>query len=234
MKENVQHNISRVKNRIKLLSIELGIVLLAFLSSCGIIVFLVKRVFYDRKENFDNRVFAYLKQHVNEQNTGLMQVFTFFGSHYFLVPANLLLMAYAAFYKKDRWFAIKTASVAVSSLLLMFSLKFFFNRKRPLSPLLGEVPGLSFPSGHAFMSFTFFGLLIYMVNKKTDHPLLRWLLIFFFLAMIAMVCISRIYLRVHYATDVLAGLSLGMIWLVISLWTVHIIERDKTRLPAVH
>jgi undecaprenyl-diphosphatase len=115
----------------------------------------------------------------------------------------------------------------------MFGLKLFFNRPRPLTPLLKEVNGFSFPSGHAFMSFTFFGLLIFMVHARTKNIALKIFLIVFFLCMSVMVGISRIYLRVHYATDVLAGFAMGVIWLTLSLWLLHIIENNKTKLPPV-
>jgi len=233
MRKHIQSNIERVKNRIKVLSIELGIILLAFVSSTVLVVFLVRQIFWAKKEAFDQSVFEAFKAHISPGTTEVMQFFTIFGSHDFLVPANLSLIAYSAFIKRDKWFAIKTAVVPLTSLLLMFGLKIFFNRKRPVDPLLQEVSGLSFPSGHALMSFTFFGFLIYMIFTRVQNQILKWLLIAFCLGMIIMVCITRIYLRVHYATDVLAGFSLGIIWLVLSLWILHIIEKNKRKLPPV-
>jgi membrane-associated phospholipid phosphatase len=233
MRKRINYGLTRIYNRIKVLSIELGIVLLAFISSCFAVVFLIRRVFLKKSEEFDQQVFEWWSGHVNDRLTDIMQFFTFFGSHLFLVPANLCLIAYAFFIKRDRWFALRTASVAITSLVLMFTMKFFFNRKRPVDPLLQEVSGLSFPSGHAMMSFTFFGLLIYIVYKKTDTLWLKITLIILFMLMIVMICLSRIYLRVHYATDVMAGFSMGIIWLVLSLWIIHIIEKHKSNLPPV-
>ncbi|MEO5984800.1 MAG: phosphatase PAP2 family protein, partial [Ferruginibacter sp.] len=112
-----------------------------------------------------------------------------------------------------------------SSLFMMFALKMFFNRPRPEIPLLGKVPGLSFPSGHAFMSFTFFGLLIYVINKQIETVWLRYLLIVLCLCIIVIIGLSRIYLRVHYASDVIAGLGIGLIWLVISLLVLNYTEK---------
>jgi len=223
----------RMKNRIKVISLELAFILLAFISSWFLVIFVVKQVFRDKHEAFDESVFAYVKTLVSDNTTDIMQFFTIFGSHNFLIPANLLLIAYSAFIKRDKWFAIKTAVVPLTSLLLMFGLKIFFNRKRPVDPLLQEVSGLSFPSGHALMSFTFFGFLIYMIYKRVLNPWFKWVLIIICLGMIVMVCITRIYLRVHYATDVLAGFSLGIIWLVLSLWILNMIEKHKRKLPLV-
>ncbi len=234
MKRWIQENITTIKNRLKLLSLELFIILSAFFSSAFLIVFLVKEVFVEKADRIDKDVFLFWSRHVNANTTQLMQTFTFFGSHFFLVPANLLLIAYSFYVKKDIWFTIKTAAVATSSLLLMFGLKLFFTRPRPVTPLLKEVAGFSFPSGHAFMSFTFFGLLIFMVNKRVKNVPLKIVLIVLFLSISLMVGISRVYLRVHYATDVMAGFAMGILWLILSLWVLHIIEKNKNKLPPVH
>lgn len=219
--------------RLKILGLDLGIILLSFIASVVIIILLVKLVFFDTGNQLDTRVFAFMGTFVTDSNTVIMEFFTFLGSHRFLVPANLLLIAYAIFIEKNTWLAIKVGAISTSSLILMFTLKQLFNRPRPATPLLYEVPGLSFPSGHAFMSFTFFGLLIYLVSKDIKSIVLRYLLGFVLIVVIIFIGISRIYLRVHYATDVAAGFSLGMIWLVISLYGLGMIEKNKSKLPKV-
>lgn len=219
--------------RLKILGLDLGIILLSFIASVIIIILLVKLVFFDTGNQFDTRVFEYMSGYVTGRNTAIMEFFTFLGSHRFLVPANLLLIAYAIFIQKNTWLAIKIGAIGVSSLILMFGLKALFNRPRPATPLLYEVPGLSFPSGHAFMSFTFFGLLIYLAFKEINNGAVKYLVSVVLLCIIVLIGTSRIYLRVHYATDVAAGFSLGMIWLVISLYGLDMIEKNKSRLPKV-
>lgn len=219
--------------RLKILGLDLGITLLSFIASIIIMILLVKLVFFDSGNRFDTRMFDFMGSFVTERNTAIMEFFTFVGSHHFLVPANLLLIAYAVFIQKNTWLAIKVGAIAVSSLLLMFGLKALFNRPRPATPLLYEVPGLSFPSGHAFMSFTFFGLLIYLVFKEVKNTAIKYLVSIVLVLVIVFIGSSRVYLRVHYATDVAAGFSLGMIWLVISLYGLGMIEKNKSKLPEV-
>lgn len=233
MRKQVRYNVNKLYNRIKLLSIELGIVFVSFLISFFLMVFVIRRIFFHKKEVFDHRVFDYLKNYVSDTSTSIMNFFTFFGGHFFLIPANLCLIAWAFFVKKNKWFGIRVASVAISSLLLMFGLKQFFNRPRPLTPLLREARGLSFPSGHAFMSFVFFGLLIYVINTAVKNKTAKILLTAALLIIVFIIGLSRVYLRVHYASDVLAGFSMGLMWLVISLWVIHIIEQHKSNLPSV-
>ena len=153
-----------------------------------------------------------------------MDFFTFLGTHYFLIPANLLLALYFLI-KKERWYSIKVPVISLSSLLLMFALKQFFHRDRPLLPLIHPAKGMSFPSGHALMSMTFYGLLIYLVWKNIDNNAGKWSLTACLILLIFFIGLSRIYLRVHYPTDVIAGFCLGIIWLLVSLSILNKIER---------
>ena len=181
----------------------------------------------------DERVFSYLSHFVNNTNTLIMQFFTFIGSHFFLLPAWLVVITFYYFIRKNKWYFVKMIIIAVSNLLLMFGLKFFFNRPRPLIPLLKEVPGLSFPSGHAFMSFTFFGMLIYIVYREVKNIWLKWILIFILAIIILLIGLSRVYLRVHFASDVIAGFCFGVLSLVILLWMLRQIEKyNAKKIPA--
>ncbi len=233
MKRWVQRKALNIVNTLKVLSLEMFIILVAFFTSFFAVVFLVRTVFVHKANGLDDTVFDFFTSITTPGLTGIMELFTLLGGHYFLVPANLLIIAIAYFMRKDAWFAIKTFSVAFSSLLIMFGLKLLFSRPRPLTPLLKAASGYSFPSGHAFMSFTFFGLLIYLVYNKVENRLLKGVLIAALLLITLIVGSSRIYLRVHYFTDVMAGFSLGVIWLVISIWLLNKIEKNKTKLPPV-
>jgi undecaprenyl-diphosphatase len=212
-----------------LLSLELLIIWLLFLCSFFIFLYVVFRIFYFKKESFDFAVFDFLKQYVSDFNTSFMQFITYLGTHSFLIPANLVLIAYFLFVKKHRWYSIKIPVVAIGGVTVMFLLKMMFNRPRPLIPLLKEAAGLSFPSGHAMMSVSFYGLLIYLVWKNITTPWIRTLLIILLLLLILLIGFSRIYLRVHYASDVLAGFCVGAIWLVLSLWVTNRMETYSRR-----
>lgn len=172
-----------------------------------------------RKKNntLDNKVFDWATIHTNETNNRLMLIFTALGGHKFLIPVNLALLAYFLFIKNNEY-ALKIPVIAISSVGLMFVLKYFFFRSRPDKPLLKQVRGLSYPSGHALMSVSFYGLLIHIVWHNVTDTLLKWVLIFLLLLLIQIIGLSRVYLRVHYATDVLAGYAIGFIWLMICLY----------------
>jgi undecaprenyl-diphosphatase len=222
-----------VINVFKLITIEVGAILLAFFLSLALVVIIVKRIILLKTEWFDEAVFSFLKKHVSNTATSVLNTITFLGSHYFLIPAFLVLMIHSYFIKRDKWLAIRIAAISISSVLLMLFLKFIFQRPRPLLPLLNEARGLSFPSGHAFMSFSFFGLLIYIIYEEMEKVWLKWLFISLIVCLIFSIGLSRVYLRVHYASDVVAGLCMGFMWIVISLSVIHLMEKRKNKLPAV-
>ena len=112
----------------------------------------------------------------------------------------------------------------------MLLLKQLFRRKRPLSPLLKVAKGLSFPSGHAIMAVTFYGLMIYILQHTITIDWLRWLMTILCVALILLIGFSRVYLRVHYASDVAAGFIIGLLWLIISLAVLKWLESYITSL----
>jgi membrane-associated phospholipid phosphatase len=214
----------KVADKVVLFSKELAIILIVFTVSLFAFLFIAYRVFYLDKTGADEEAFAFARTLVSDKFTEVMEFFTFFGSHYFLIPANILLSVYFLLKKKSRY-SIKISAIALSSLLIMLGLKLLFNRHRPLIPLLKPALGLSFPSGHAFMSTCFYGLLMIIIWKEErPHPVLKWVLLLLVLGLLVAIGFSRIYLRVHYFTDVLAGFSIGSCWLFTSS---YLIDRIK-------
>ena len=123
MRKLIRSSYDYIFNRIKLLSLQMLIVLVVFFSALFTVGFLIHEVYFEQTFVLDNRVFNFLERFISDRSNTTMSFFTFFGSHQFLVPANLVLIVYVFFVLKDKWFAIKIASVAFSSLLLMFFLK---------------------------------------------------------------------------------------------------------------
>lgn len=214
---------------VALLSIEMVLILGLFF--CSVIAFAViyRRIFLLGDESFDQEVFESLRPYITPENTRIMNFVTFFGKHEFLIPANLLLIGYFLFIKRHKWYSIKVPAIALSSLAMMFGLKHLFGRPRPLDPILQEFKGLSFPSGHALMSVTFYGLLIYLTwHTMKDHKG-KWPIIILLILWILLIGFSRIYLRAHNYTDVIAGFCVGMIWLFISLKLIRRMEKYSRR-----
>ncbi len=181
-----------------------------------ILLLIVWMVFILNNTQPDESIFNFLSYHTTAPRTNAMKVITFFGNHNFLIPANLLVIAFFIF-KKSKQDALKVLIIALSSLGLMSLLKNLFHRYRPINPLIEGITNFSFPSGHAFMSVAFFGLLIYFISHRLKANWRKTLLISILLLIIFLIGFSRVYLRVHYTTDVLAGWIFGSFWLLLCL-----------------
>lgn len=99
-------------------------------------------------------------------------------------------------------------------LLLNFILKQIFIRPRPELMLVKEF-GYSFPSGHAMVSMAFYGLFIYILFHININKILKYFLSLLILSLIILIGMSRIYLNVHYVSDVLAGFAVSVIYLIL-------------------
>ncbi|MBI5857933.1 MAG: phosphatase PAP2 family protein [Sphingobacteriales bacterium] len=177
-------------------------------------------VFVFKNKWLDETVFNSLSPHTTAARTHLFRDISFFGNHRFLVPANLLLIAYFIITKNKCW-AIRVGGVALSSLGLMSLLKNLIQRDRPVMPLVDGITNYGFPSGHALMSVAFFGLLIMWTAEIIKNKAQRNLIICFYIFLVVVIGFTRIYLRVHYTTDVIAGWCTGVIWLGISVLLIE-------------
>jgi membrane-associated phospholipid phosphatase len=225
----IRKNLKKFWAGVALLSAEVVVVLTLLGGAIALFVYMVRRVFVLQNNRFDEKVFHALDPYVNETNNKIMLAVTFLGKHEFLIPANIALIFWFLLVRKHKWYSIRVPAVALSSLGLMFLLKNVFNRERPGVPLLEQARGLSFPSGHALMSVTFYGLLIYAVYHLWKNTTAKWSMISFLVFLILLIGFSRIYLRVHYTSDVAAGFAVGFLWLVLSLWILSHMERYSKR-----
>ncbi len=211
---------------LKLLTVEFIALFSLLILSVIAFTYALHLVFIRRSGDFDDAVFRWATDRVTPLRTDIMVLISFLGKHSFLIPANFVLLAFFIF-KKNRRFSIRVVALALSSLSLMFLLKLSFQRPRPTIALLEQVRGFSFPSGHALMSMVFYGLIIYIIWHEVKRRWLRNTLIAFLILLIHLIGISRVYLRVHYASDIIAGFAVGFIWLLVSLWTISRIEKRR-------
>lgn len=212
-----------------LFSIELILSWAIFLGSFILFFIVTGNVIYSKQEEFDKEVFSFLNKHITEPRTDFMEAITFLASRNFITGLAIVILLYFLFVKKHHWYSLKIPVVALGSISLNLVLKSLFNRQRPLLPHLVESSGLSFPSGHAMISISFYGLLIYLVWIEVKNKVVRSFLILFLLLIIYLIGFSRIYLRVHYASDVIAGFAVGTIWLITSLFIVTRLENFSKR-----
>lgn len=146
--------------------------------------------------------------------------------------AGLILVAAAVWFVRSREY-LSAAVVAATLLvvpLLISGLKSLYGRPRPT---FGgeEVRGLgltfsfpssaAFPSGHALIAAGAFGTLAVLLLYHLDSRRARRTVIVASILLILVICWSRVYLAVHYPTDVIAGLLVGLAWLAVCAWVVE-------------
>jgi undecaprenyl-diphosphatase len=143
----------------------------------------------------------------NGLNT-LMEGITYLGNWQSIVVICLLLLAYD---KTRMPLGIPAASTALAVTILNNGLKEIFGRSRPddILPLITQ-SGHSFPSGHAVTSMAFYGLLFFLVQTQVENKKLARILSVILFILAFLIGISRIYLGVHFPTDILAGWAEGI------------------------
>ncbi len=113
----------------------------------------------------------------------------------------------------------KYAWLSLGSLSLIFIintvLKYIFSRPRPFEWMLIEETGYSFPSAHAMIAMAFYGLLIYLIWQTQISKKMKKILTIVIAILIILIGISRIYLGVHYCTDIIGGFTLSLSYLII-------------------
>ena len=100
-------------------------------------------------------------------------------------------------------------------------LKRIVQRPRPTEYRIIEETGYSFPSGHSMVSMAFYGYLIYLIYKYVKNKYLKYISIILLSILICSIGISRIYLGVHYTSDVLAGFMISISYLIIYISAVN-------------
>lgn len=144
--------------------------------------------------------------------TEFMFFLTFLGSPLFLLTLSVIMVLYL--FTKRRRDAIIYLGILYSGVLLNLILKYTFARPRPqFHPLVHENL-FSFPSGHAMNSFVFYMALSYFIFRETKNVKFTIFVTIISVLIIIGVGISRVYLGVHYPSDVIAGYVAGFIWIV--------------------
>ncbi|MDA8214190.1 MAG: bifunctional DedA family/phosphatase PAP2 family protein [Nitrospiraceae bacterium] len=142
----------------------------------------------------------------------------------YLVVITAGIMALYLLYKRHWWELFTLFLAAVMGEILLVILKLFFHRPRP-SPQIVAAHWYSFPSGHAFSAMIVYGFLIYMTWRLIKNEALRFIIFSLSIPLIILIGISRIYLNVHWLTDVLGGYAAGFAWLLFSIIMVNTIKQ---------
>lgn len=173
----------------------------------------------------DSTLTAFIYSFRSPSMTSVMMFFTFLGSGIALFVLSLIMITYiGAKRKKD---AIIYLAILYSGILLNLILKIIYNRPRPSDlPLIHENT-LSFPSGHAMNSFVFFAALSYFIFRETKNAKVTITVSILSIIVIGLIGLSRIYLGVHYPSDVIGGFVAGFLWFISAILFEKIIIVER-------
>lgn len=198
---------------------KLLISLLFFLAALFVLAVITNEIVVEKEEEVDFLVFQFFKTHLVRSGLNeYMYAITQFSSAPFIkiaYPSLIGILLTFKFYRK----ALFTFVTAAGGLLLIYGMKMFFARPRPPYPLLYKEESFSFPSGHATLSFILYGTLAYFISLTDLPKVWKYIAMVFLILLSLTIGFSRVYLRVHYPSDVLGGFCLGYSWLFLMIYT---------------
>jgi undecaprenyl-diphosphatase len=162
-------------------------------------------------QKFDEFVRDAIHKHAAPGLTWFMQGFSFLGSVTVVTALCILLIGAFLYFRQARTAAL-LAITMVGMAVLDITLKLAFHRPRPVG-YFGPTPTtFSFPSGHAMGSVCFYGVLAAILVARTSRRAAKWCIWTGAVLLMGMIGYSRIYLGVHYPSDVIAGYCAGAVW----------------------
>ena len=167
-----------------------------------------------------NFVSTYL---ISDSLTPVIKTITWFGGATCLLPLTLILFIII----KNKRVGLLIGTNLVIITILNQTLKFILQRPRPTEFRIINEIGDSFPSGHSMISMAFYGFIIYLIYRNVKNKYLKLFLISILSLLIVVIGISRIYLGVHYTSDVCAGFLVSISYLVIYIGFANKVLSDK-------
>ena len=188
---------------------------------------LADEVLEGETKSFDENVREFVHQLASPALTALMRVVTILGSTGFLITLGVIIaiiFLIIGWRRRIILFAVTMAGAAI----LNVTLKASFHRIRPVPFFDTPLPNsYSFPSGHALFSFCFYGVLAALIAHRRRPAAARIIVWSLATLLILLIGCSRIYLGVHYPSDVLAGYVAALIWVLAVALGYQILRRRK-------
>ena len=172
------------------------------------------------KEIMDGDIIGYKlisKFLISDFTIPIAKFITNFGGAIFLIVLTIILLISI----KNKKIGLSIFSNLAIITILNQLLKRVLQRPRPTEYRIIEETGYSFPSGHSMISMAFYGYLIYLIYKYVENKYVKWILISLLSVLICLIGVSRIYLGVHYTSDVLGGFFISISYLIIYISAVN-------------
>lgn len=177
-----------------------------------IVIMMLEDIFENEQLTLDMVVYKLVILNLrSEPLTVIMKVITNLSSAYLLIVITIGALLFI----KNKKVGVCVASNLVVATLLNQLLKYIIQRPRPDGYRLIAESGYSFPSGHSMVSMAFYGLIIYLIWKMVKNKKIKYISCGILGLLIPMIGFSRIYLGVHYASDVIGGFAISIVYLLL-------------------
>lgn len=185
----------------------------------------------DTLSNFDKTLIIAIQGLETPWLTSIMKFFTWIGSGNIVGTITVISATLLYFvFKKPRQ-AFLLVFVVVGTVILNYLLKIYFNRERPVFHRILDASGFSFPSGHTMMAFSLYVIIAYIAWRNVETRLGKFLLIGFAAFMTLMIGTSRIYLGVHFPSDIAGGLMASgfLVTIAVTVYSLFQSRLDKEK-----
>lgn len=179
----------------------------------SIILFIIVSLLVFTKSDIyiDSVVYKYVSKYISDNNTNFIKILTYLGSGIVVISITL----FALIFIKNKKYALYMSIDLLLITIFQLMLKNIFARNRPIDINLIDENGYSFPSGHSLTCFAFYGFIIYLIYISGINKKIKIIFITLLSFVILFVGLSRIYLGVHYFTDVIGGFLFSLAYLII-------------------
>lgn len=189
-----------------------------------LIIAIVEDVLDKEIEKLDVAGYSIISKHlISDKITPIAKTITQFGGATLLIIIATILLILI----KNKKTGILIWINLIISTLLNQILKYIVQRPRPIEFRIIDESGYSFPSGHSMVSTAFYGFLIYLIYKNVKNKYLKYSLIVILSILIILIGTSRVYLGVHYTSDVLAGFLISISYLIIFITVTQAFEKTN-------
>ena len=210
VKENANENKKKNKEYTKQIKINKYLKFIVLILAICIFMYIGINVFQDKIFTWDSTIYNFFMQSRNIRLNEMVIILTELGGFWVITILTIVLLI--TLKKKQK---IMVLSNVIIVTILNQLLKVVFMRPRPEIMRLIEEQGYSFPSGHSMVSTAIYGLLIYLIYKNVKNKYIKYTLCAILSILILIICLSRIYLGVHYASDVIGGICFSIAYLII-------------------
>ncbi|WP_438349602.1 phosphatase PAP2 family protein [Paenibacillus sp. FA6] len=169
--------------------------------------------------NFDQTIISYVQGRESPLLTTILTFFTDIGSGVSISIITIIVMIVLYKFLGHRRELMFLAWVVIGSALLNMLLKLLFQRARPTLHRIVDANGYSFPSGHSMAAFSLYAAIAFLVWKHVPNAIGRMFIIILSSIFILTIGVSRIYLGVHYPSDIIGGYLMSACWLTASIWS---------------